>query len=91
MLIRGLEPIEGIETMRERRGAKIRRDADLTNGPGKLTIALGIGPEMDGVDLTRDPRIWIEPGTPLEDGEVMTTPRIGITKSVEHPWRWVKR
>jgi DNA-3-methyladenine glycosylase len=91
VLIRGLEPLEGIETMRARRGAKLRRDADLTNGPGKLAISLGIGPELDGADLRNDLRIWIEPGEPLDNDEVMTTPRIGITKSVEHPWRWVRR
>jgi DNA-3-methyladenine glycosylase len=91
VLIRALEPLEGIATMRERRGEKIRREADLASGPGKLTIALGIGPELDGADLTRNPRIWIEPGAPLDDDEVMTTPRIGITKAVEHEWRWVRR
>jgi DNA-3-methyladenine glycosylase len=91
VLIRALEPLEGIETMRGRRGEKIRRDTDLASGPGKLTIALGIGPQLDGADLTNDARIWIEPGEALDDAEVMTTPRIGITKAVEHPWRWVRR
>jgi DNA-3-methyladenine glycosylase len=77
--------------MRERRGGKVRRDPDLTNGPGKLAIALGIGPELDGADLTTDSRIWLEEGEMLPDNEVITTARIGITKAVEHPWRWVRK
>lgn len=90
VLIRGLEPLDGIELMRERRRGA-RRDRDLTNGPGKLAIALGIGPELDGADLTSDQRIWIESGENFPESSVMTTSRIGISKSVEHPWRWVRR
>jgi DNA-3-methyladenine glycosylase len=87
VLIRGIEPVEGITTMVERRGIETGRMRDLANGPGKLTVALGIGPELNGVDLTSDRRIWIEPGEPIT--ERIVTRRIGITKSVEHPWRWV--
>lgn len=87
VLIRGIEPVEGITEMVERRGIETGRMRDLANGPGKLTVALGIGPELNGVDLTGDRRIWIEPGEPII--ERIVTRRIGITKSVEHPWRWV--
>ena len=94
VLIRALEPTDGVEAMRERRGAlshhgeknSPRRDTDLCSGPGKLTEALGIGLADNGADLTRDPFL-IQP--PLGDPpDVLTGPRIGITKAVEHPWRF---
>ncbi|MEI9813042.1 MAG: DNA-3-methyladenine glycosylase [Acidobacteriota bacterium] len=50
-MIRALEPLEGIEDMRTRRGP-VKRERDLTNGPGKLTIAMGITRAHNGVDLT---------------------------------------
>ena len=53
VLIRALEPTDGLGSMRRRRGA--RPDADLCSGPGKLTEALGIGLEEDGADLAREP------------------------------------
>ncbi|MFL5842414.1 MAG: DNA-3-methyladenine glycosylase [Thermoleophilaceae bacterium] len=84
VLIRALEPLEGIEIMRGRRG--VGRDEDLTNGPGKLTEALGIGLDLNGVDL-RDGPIRIEPrvGRPPQ---IVTGERIGITKAVDLPWRF---
>ncbi|MBS1912198.1 MAG: DNA-3-methyladenine glycosylase [Bacteroidetes bacterium] len=91
VLVRGVEPLDGEETMRERRGLQTKPSKDLANGPGKLAISLGIGPELNGTDLLADPRIWIEPGERLPDSDVITTPRIGITKSTEHHWRWVRR
>lgn len=87
VLIRGIEPLDGIEVMIERRGIRPKRMIDLANGPGKLTVALGIGPTFNGADLNRDDRIWIEPGVPIT--ERITTERIGISKSAELPWRWV--
>ncbi|HEU4463250.1 MAG TPA: DNA-3-methyladenine glycosylase, partial [Solirubrobacterales bacterium] len=82
--IRALEPTHGLEAMRERRGE--RPDADLCSGPGKLTEALGIGLGENEADLTRDPFLLAPPqrGRP----EVVTGPRIGITKAVERPWRF---
>jgi DNA-3-methyladenine glycosylase len=91
VLIRGVEPLEGIETMRMRRGIMAGKPLALANGPGKLAIALAIGPELNGADLRTSDRIWIERGTPLHDAEVINTARIGITKSAEHPWRWARR
>lgn len=96
VLIRAIEPLEGIELMRERR--RVTRDAELTNGPGKLTEALGIGLEMNGVDLSDGP-ISIDPRPPhARAPRVVTGTRIGITKAVELPWRfcdatsaWVSR
>jgi DNA-3-methyladenine glycosylase len=85
VLIRALEPTAGLEPMRERRGG--RPDTDLCSGPGKLTEALGIGLADNGADLGADPFLLLPP----EGGgghEVVTGPRIGITKAVELPWRF---
>jgi len=84
VLIRALEPTQGLEAMRERRGD--RPDLELCSGPGKLTEALGVGLEHNGADLSADPFLLLPP-----DGaapEVATGPRIGITKAVERPWRF---
>lgn len=85
VLIRALEPTEGLDAMRARRGPR-HADRDLCNGPGKLTEALGIGLEQNDADLLREPFVLLGP-----DGEapvVLTGPRIGITKAVERPWRF---
>jgi DNA-3-methyladenine glycosylase len=85
VLIRALEPTAGLEAMRRRRGD--RPDLDLCSGPGKLTEALGIGLEEDGADLAREPFALL---ALVERGrsEVVTGPRVGITKAVERPWRF---
>jgi DNA-3-methyladenine glycosylase len=79
VLIRALEPLHGIDAMRERRG-----NAELCNGPGKLTQALGITLEHNGTSLIDGP-VLISPGEGLE---YLTGPRIGITKAAELPWRF---
>ncbi len=84
VLIRALEPTDGIERMRERRGG--RPDAELCSGPGKLTEALGVGLEHNGADLTCAPFLLLAPAGPAP--EVVTGPRIGITKAIERPWRF---
>jgi len=89
VLVRGIEPLEGIEVMRQRRERPGNSTAGLADGPGKLAIALGIGPELNGADLATDHRISIEGGTAVPDERLLVTPRIGITKSVEHHWRWI--
>jgi DNA-3-methyladenine glycosylase len=84
VLIRALEPTHGLEAMRERRGDK--PDHELCSGPGKLTEALGIDLGDNERDLTREPFLLAPPeGKPPE---VVTGPRIGITKAVERPWRF---
>jgi DNA-3-methyladenine glycosylase len=85
VLIRALEPSQGLDLMRERRGA--RPDTDLCSGPGKLTEALGIGLDANGADLTRDPFL-LRPPADGRRPEIVTGPRIGITKAVERPWRF---
>jgi DNA-3-methyladenine glycosylase len=84
VLIRALEPVEGIDEMRARRG--VERVEDLCSGPGKLTQALGIGLELNGVPLDRGPiRVLARTGPPPD---IVTGARIGITKATEHPWRF---
>jgi DNA-3-methyladenine glycosylase len=87
VLIRALEPITGVELMRERRPAA-RRDQDLTNGPGKLCAALGIDVRHNGLPLKRPP-VLIREGARVRDGEVVITPRIGIRESADWPLRWL--
>jgi DNA-3-methyladenine glycosylase len=79
VLIRALEPVRGIEAMRLRRGG-----AELCNGPGKLTQALGITLAHNDTSLITGP-VRIVRGAPLE---YVTGPRIGITKAAELPWRF---
>src|SRR5918993_2183977 len=86
VLIRAVQPLEGIEIMRSRRGVEDERL--LCSGPGKLCQALGISLEMHGTDLVRGEALWISPGEPAR--EVSTSGRIGISRATEHPWRyWV--
>ena len=86
VLIRALEPLEGLELMRERRG--VPRAEDLCNGPGKLTQALDIELDLNGSDLLGGP-IAIEPPRPgWEAPDLLVGPRIGITKAAELPWRF---
>jgi DNA-3-methyladenine glycosylase len=84
VLIRALEPVEGIELMRERRG--LVKDEDLCSGPGKLTQALGVGLELDGTDLFEGPIRLGPPAGPRR--VVLTGTRIGITKAPDLPWRF---
>ena len=86
VLIRALEPVEGIEVMRERRG--LERVENLCSGPGKLTQALGIGLELNGSDLIRGPIVIARRPPAWRDVEVAASRRIGITKAVELPWRF---
>jgi DNA-3-methyladenine glycosylase len=86
VLIRALEPTRGIGAMRARRG----RDAvrELCSGPGKLTVALGIGLELNGLPLAEPPFEVNAPTAAWRGVAVATGPRIGITKATELPWRF---
>jgi DNA-3-methyladenine glycosylase len=88
VLVRALEPVHGIELMRERRG--VRRDIDLTNGPAKLCDALGIDGHFNRAILQRGP-LTIREGSPIPDSRVAVTPRIGITRCADWPLRWIVR
>jgi len=86
VLIRALEPLAGIDLMRERRG--LDRPGDLCSGPGKLTQALGIGLELNGTSLPDGP-IEIEARPEGAAASLLVTgPRIGITKAAHLPWRF---
>jgi DNA-3-methyladenine glycosylase len=86
VLIRALEPLSGIDRMRERRPAA-KKDYDLANGPGKLTRALGIKIAHNGSDVTKGPVTIHAPEYPSKF-EIATSPRIGITKSADLPLRF---
>ncbi len=94
VLVRAVEPLDGLEPMRRRRSARSGRTPelrDLVNGPGKLAEAFAIGPTIDGADLIDDPRIWIEPGDAVAEHRIAATPRIGISRATDHLWRFVLR
>ncbi|MBV9758553.1 MAG: DNA-3-methyladenine glycosylase [Alphaproteobacteria bacterium] len=88
VLIRALEPLDGIALMREhRRGA---RDRDLARGPGRLAAALRIDLRLDGLDLCRPGPLWLgDDGWP--GGEIGESTRIGITRDAERVLRFYLR
>jgi DNA-3-methyladenine glycosylase len=87
VLIRAIEPTEGVDVMFDRRRG-ITRLEDLGNGPGKLTQALGIGLELNGSSLI-DGAIRIEPRPEdAPEPEIVLGERIGITKAAHLPWRF---
>jgi DNA-3-methyladenine glycosylase len=95
VLIRALAPVDGIEIMRARRNVKGKTmpDKNLTSGPGKLTIAMGIDRGFNGEDLLGE-RMWLEEGKKFSAKEIAVGRRIGIDyagEDAEKPWRfWVK-
>ncbi|MFN0277287.1 MAG: DNA-3-methyladenine glycosylase [Pyrinomonadaceae bacterium] len=90
-LIRAVDPVEGIEKMRKRRGPM--KDRNLTSGPGKLCIALSIDQSLNGENL-RGKRIWLEDHRSFSGEEIAIGKRIGIDyagEDADKPWRfWVK-
>lgn len=87
VLLRAVEPLDGIELMRAARG-KVR-DRDLANGPGKLTQAMGMTPELDGHRIATSAAQLFDDDTPPPTQPV-TTPRIGIhpDRAADRPWRF---
>lgn len=86
VLIRALEPLEGIAAMQQRRGLEPIRS--LCSGPGKLTQALGIGLEHNGTDLGRGPVMISPRPAAWREVAISADRRIGITRAVELPWRF---
>jgi len=88
ILIRALEPLEGIEIMQRHR--KTSRLLDLTRGPGRLAAALAIDRRCDGVDLCSDRTLWLGVSNqPV--GRIARTVRIGITRAANRPLRFYER
>jgi DNA-3-methyladenine glycosylase len=91
ILVRALEPLEGIEIMRRRRRG--RSEYELTSGPGRLCLAMGIDRSLDRADLLGS-RVWIEEGASIVPRQIARGPRIGIDYAenwVMKPWRfWIK-
>lgn len=80
ILIRALEPVEGIEVMRQRRGKM--KDKNLTSGPGKLCIALDIDRSLNGASLNGD-KIWLENHMTIRSDAIVAGKRIGIDYAAE--------
>ena len=87
VLVRALEPLKGIRLMRERRSLRSQRDVDLTNGPGKLCLALGITGQHNRHPLDRPP-LLIRRGSDVPREAVIVSPRVGISRSADWPLRW---
>ena len=87
VLIRGLEPVAGIDIMRELR-PKAKRERDLTNGPGKLCQAFGIDRKDNAIDLISSDELFITRGTVPSTEQIGVSTRIGINVAVEYPWRF---
>jgi DNA-3-methyladenine glycosylase len=92
ILVRALEPVEGLDLMRRHRRG--RAGVELTNGPAKLCYALAIDRTLNGEDLIVSDRLWIERDAPVPYADVATGPRVGVTgddKALAAPWRmWVR-
>jgi DNA-3-methyladenine glycosylase len=87
VLLRAVVPLVGLEQMRARRGRV--RDADLTNGPGKIGQAFGLDLSFDGVDVvsgTSSVRV-LDDGVP-PPSDPLVTPRVGISVALDRHWRW---
>jgi DNA-3-methyladenine glycosylase len=86
VLIRGIEPVEGVELMRQFR--PVENILSLTSGPGKLTQALNITSALNEIDMTdSESEIYIEGDK--RPKHIVTTPRIGITRAVDKEWRFI--
>jgi len=84
VLIRALQPLEGIDMMQERRG---RGGVGITNGPAKLCQAFGIDKHLNGHDLSKPP-LQLEITAPIKNSAIVTTTRIGISKAKDAMWRY---
>jgi len=91
VLVRAVEPVEGLDLIRRRRAG--RSEYELTSGPGRLCVAMGIDRRLDKADLLGE-RVWIEEGVSISPGEIARGPRVGIDYAeqwIDKPWRfWVR-
>lgn len=89
VLIRAVEPLEGLDLMRARRKG-ILQDRLLASGPGRVAAAFGLTRNDDGLILSGE-RIGLRSGSITSDRDIATTPRIGIRVGLEHSWRFCLR
>ena len=91
VLVRAVEPVEGLDIVRRRRTG--RSEYELTSGPGRLCLAMGIDRRLDNADLLGN-RVWIEDGISISPRQIARGPRVGIDYAEEwvtKPWRfWVR-
>jgi DNA-3-methyladenine glycosylase len=85
VLLRALQPLEGLDIMRERRGDLA--DTQLCSGPGRLCQALGIDRDLDGLPMAKGPVVVVR-GARIAASAISATPRIGITKAADWPLRF---
>jgi len=94
VLIRALEPVEGQDIMAKRRGARQAKAVNLTNGPSKLCMAMGISKSQNKTDLTSQP-LYIKDAPPVPKEDIVETKRVGVDYAGEwknRPWRfYIKR
>lgn len=87
VLLRALEPSEGIERMRRHRSARIAserlRETDLCSGPAKLAQALQLDRSFDGADLVAGADLFLEPGRPVAPATIVAAPRVGVAYAAE--------
>jgi len=89
ILIRAIEPVIGIESMRALRGGVT--DRQMANGPGKLCQAFAIDRSFNGRDLTQNSELYIAEGDPVTPGRICTSPRVGVRgdeEALQAPWRF---
>jgi DNA-3-methyladenine glycosylase len=92
VLVRAVEPVAGIERMRERRGATGGPDHRLGAGPARACQALGIDRRLDGIDLLRDERLWLGAAIERDGPTIVSGPRVGVEYAgpdwSTRPWRF---
>ena len=85
VLVRALQPLEGLDLMRRRRGVEAERD--LCRGPGRLCQALAVNRSFDGADLATDRHLWLAHGERARS-RIRRSTRIGVTRGAEHRLRY---
>jgi DNA-3-methyladenine glycosylase len=86
VLLRAMEPIDGLDAMANNRGRSLA--LDLCSGPGKLAQALAVDRGLDGADLVAGPDVWIEHGAPAHVADVATSVRVGVRTGLDRRWRF---
>ena len=89
VLLRAAEPLEGLEVMGANRGSDAVRL--LCSGPARLTQAFGIGRPENGVDLVRDPSLYLLSGAPVAPRAIARSTRVGVNVAIERRWRFFER